>query len=229
MNRLIINTLVCMQLMLAACNGNAQPNTIIADAFEKGISEKNIQLLDVRTAQEYEAGHLEDALQADWTNSKQFEERIKALDKEEPVYIYCLSGGRSANAMEWMNENGFKKVYNLKGGINSWKQANKKVEGQSQQEQISMQEFESSIPKDKTVLVDIGAKWCPPCKKMQPILDSLIKQNYNVIQIDGGAQTELCKQLNADAFPLFIVYKNGKEINRKQGMATEEELKKMLE
>jgi rhodanese-related sulfurtransferase len=203
---------------LFSCNSTAQTGNISIDAFEKGIKEKDIQLLDVRTAGEYNDGHLSHSLQANWNNQAEFVDRVKALDKSKPVYTYCLSGGRSSAAMDWLKENGFKTVFNLKGGINAWKQANKPVEAASNVVQMTMDDYLKLIPADKTVLVDFGAEWCPPCKKMKPIMDSLQKQNHTIINIDGGKQTAICKAMNVDAFPVFIVYKNGKEIGRKNGL-----------
>ena len=94
--------------VFASCK--AQQGTVSKvdpDEFEKGIAGANIQVLDVRTAGEFKNGHIKNALQADWTQSKQFAERIQYVDKDKPVYIYCLVGGRSASAAEWMRNNGF--------------------------------------------------------------------------------------------------------------------------
>lgn len=215
-------------IVFTACNSNAQTQTISIDEFEKGITKTEIQLLDVRTSEEYNSGHLTNALQANWNNESEFTERIKALDKTKPIYIYCLSGGRSNNAMQWLFKNGFTTVYNMKGGINAWKQADKKIQGAVAVKQITIQDFLNSIPKDKTVLVDIGAEWCPPCKKMKPIIDTLETEKQTIIKIDGGTQTQLCKELIIDAFPVFIVYKNGKEVSRKQGLISLNDLKQML-
>jgi rhodanese-related sulfurtransferase len=221
--------LITLQLVvIGSCNSNAQNSTIPVDEFEKGITQKDIQLLDVRTAEEFQSGHLQNALQANWNNPTEFQERVAALDKTKPVYIYCLSGGRSNAAMNWLGEHGFSKVYNMKGGVNAWKQANKAVQGSSNVPQITMQEYLNQIPKDKTVLVDIGAEWCPPCKKMKPIVETLEKEKYTIVKIDGGAQTELCKQLNVTAFPTFIVYKNGVEVTRKTGALDIAVLRDML-
>jgi rhodanese-related sulfurtransferase len=213
---------------LFSCSSNAQINTISVDDFEKQISKKNVQLLDVRTVEEYQSGHLNNALQANWNNEAEFKYRVKSIDKNKPIYVYCLSGGRSNQAMKWLNENGYTTVYNLKGGINAWKQADKTVEGIETVEQINIETYLRSIPKDKIVLVDFGAEWCPPCRKMQPILDDLEKENYTIIKIDGGTQTDLCKTLNIGSFPTFLVYKNGIEIARKEGLQTIEDLKKFL-
>ena len=87
------------------------------------------------------------------------------------------------------------------------------------------------IPKDKTVLVDISAIWCPPCKVMAPIVDSLVKANTDkmvLVKIDGGEQTELCKALNVNAFPTLIIYKQGKAIWQKEGIVSAKDIASKL-
>jgi len=216
---------------LVACNSAAQTYTNLqVSEFEKAIEAKNIQLLDVRTAEEYKSGHIKNALQADWNNSSQFAERTAALDKSKPVYIYCLSGGRSAAASKWLQKNGFT-TYHLVGGINAWKQAEKQVEGIQAVTQLTVNAYEQLVQSAAVVLVDVGAVWCPPCKKMEPVLDSLSATQpkpFKLVKIDGANETNLCKRLTIEAFPTFIVYKNGKEVWRKQGIVSAEELIKVL-
>jgi rhodanese-related sulfurtransferase len=215
-------------LLLFAAPTITNAQVLDPKAFELAIQTSGIQLLDVRTAGEYESGHIKGALQADWTNKTQFQERVAALDKTRPVYVYCLSGGRSGAAQQWMLNNGFTNVINMQGGMNAWNQAGLPVEGTSKVSQISKKDFMKSIPVDKTVLVDFGAEWCPPCKKMAPIVDELEKAGTTVIKIDGGTQKDLCKEMQIGAFPTFIVYKNGVETWRKTGVVTKEELEAAL-
>ncbi len=215
-------------LLITSWKSNAQTSTIAIDEFEKGITKTDIQLLDVRTLAEYNSGHLQNAMQANWNNETEFQERVKSLDKTKPVYIYCLSGGRSASAMEWLYSNGFSTVYNMKGGINSWKQADKKLQGVVETKPLTMDEYLKLIPKNKTVLVDVGAEWCPPCKKMKPVIETLEREKYSIVKIDGSAQTDLCKNLKINVFPVFIIYKNGVEVARKQGVLSIEEIKTLL-
>lgn len=197
--------------------------------FQKAVNDDpNGILLDVRTADEFESGHLSGALQADWSNKAQFQERVSALEKEKTVYIYCFSGGRSGAAQQWLLANGFTSVINMKGGIYDWNLANLPVEGTKTVPQLSKTDFLTSLPKDEIVLVDISAEWCPPCKKMTPVVDSLIAEGYTVLKIDGGAQKQLCKDLKVYSFPTFVVYKNGEETNRKQGIFSVEGLKAIL-
>lgn len=217
--------------LLLSCQSGAQQKDLTPDEFEKGISNNNIQILDVRTQEEYNSGHIKNALLADWTKRQVFEERVKSLDKNKPVYTYCLVGGRSSAAAARLREEGFTQVYNLQGGIKSWKEAAKPVEDVQKVKQITLQEYLKSIPANHTVLVDIGAVWCPPCKKMEPVLKELTQTHgskFKLMQIDGGAQETLAKELNAAAFPTFIIYKNGKEVWRKEGIVSKEELLSQL-
>jgi len=231
--------LIILSGSLVACNNNATEssnetindttNKSVAD-FEKAISNGGSQLLDVRSMQEYQSGHIKNALLADWTDRNEFIYRIQSLDKSKPVYTYCFSGARSSSAAAWLKERGFI-AYNLEGGIAAWKRENKPVEGTNAVKQISMQEYQSLIPKDKIVLVDISADWCPPCKKMEPIVDSLSRSataHFVLLKVNGGEQNSIAQALKITAFPSFIIYRNGKEYWRKTGIVTAEELTKQL-
>jgi rhodanese-related sulfurtransferase len=216
--------------VFSSCNSQSTTNVDVA-GFEQAIAKGNMQLLDVRTAGEYEAGHLSNALLADWNNEAEFKKRIEALDKSKPVYTYCLSGVRSAAATQWLRQQGFT-AYNLSGGINAWKKAGKPVEQTIAVKQLTEAEYEAMIPTDKTVLVDISAVWCPPCKVMTPIVDSIAKANSSkmvLVKIDGGDQTALCKILNVNAFPTLIIYKQGKLVWQKEGIVSANEIAKQLQ
>lgn len=200
--------------------------TLSVDEFEKGIENPDIQLLDVRTMKEFQSGHLPNSFLADYNNKEQFEERAKALDKAKPVYVYCLSGGRSSAAAKWLNENGYT-TYNLKGGIAAWKQNGKALDTPSDIPQMPKEEYLSITNSEATVLVDFGAEWCPPCKKMEPVLKAIQSEKlpgFKLVNIDGGEQSELMKELKIEALPTFIVYKNGLEVWRKSGIVEKEAL-----
>ncbi len=219
-----------LSLLVFSCKSEAQKTHLSVQEFEKAIRQKDIQVLDVRTPGEYQSGHLPNAFLADWTNRREFTERVAALDKSKPVYVYCLSGGRSDAATNWLNKNGFA-AQSLSGGINAWKKEDKPLETVTPVKQISLEEYLASIPPDKTVLVDISAPWCPPCKKMEPVLQALVKEHgtaFTLLKFDGGAQTELSKALQIEAFPTFILYKKGKPVWRKEGIVDIKEFVKEL-
>lgn len=217
--------------LLLSCTAQQREAELDPDSFEKAITNKDIQLLDVRTLGEYKSGYIPKSMQADWYDNKQFADRVQYLDKNKPVYVYCLSGVRGAYAAEWLRKQGYNEVYNLKGGMISWKANNKPVEGTKTSKQMTAEEYQSSINSSATVLVDFGAEWCPPCKKMNPVLEALQKEhgaNYKLVKVDGGVDVEIMKANKVEALPVFIIYKNGKEVWRAQGIVSKEELKKNL-
>ena len=81
---------------------------------------KDVQLVDVRTPQEYNNGHIDDAVNFD-INGTSFLKQIKTLDKEKPVYLYCKMGGRSNRAAEILKSKGFKKIFDYTGGYDDWR------------------------------------------------------------------------------------------------------------
>lgn len=229
----MMNWIYAFALLAFTVSCKAQDPTVKLnpDQFEEGMKSAGVQLLDVRTAKEFNGGHLKNALWADWTDKKEFNRRIQSVDKDRPVYVYCLSGGRSAAAAAWMRENGFTKVMELQGGINAWKGSSKPLEGQAPVKQMTVDEYWASIPKDKITLVDVGAAWCPPCVKMEPVLEQLKNDksvSFTFVKVDAGVHTDVLKALGVEPLPVFIVYKNGKESWRKEGLTTFEELKDQL-
>lgn len=79
-----------------------------------------VQLVDVRTPEEFSEGYIKNAQNIDF-NSPTFDQDILKLNKEKPVMLYCHSGGRSAKCAQKLKDAGFKKIYDLKGGISKWK------------------------------------------------------------------------------------------------------------
>ena len=226
---------VCLLLLLfmaVSCRSQQDSTQKLGpDAFEKGIGKADIQVLDVRTSGEYQGGHIKNAMLADWNDRQQFNDRIQYVDKNKPVYVYCLMGARSTAAAGWMRQNGFKNVLELQGGINAWKKADKPLEGAGNEPQMTVEQYWSKIPKDKTVLVDFGAEWCPPCIKMKPVIEEVEKSkdlDFILVTIDAGVHTDVMKALQIEPIPVFIVYKNGKETWRHQGILKKEDLKKQL-
>lgn len=87
--------------------------------FKIKMQERPGLLIDVRTPEEFSAGHLKGAININFYDEK-FIAKINSLTKEEPIYVYCASGGRSAKAQEIINDLGIKDVTNLLGGYKAW-------------------------------------------------------------------------------------------------------------
>ncbi len=82
--------------------------------------DENAVILDVRTQEEVEEGMIPNAQNLDIHKGQGFIDDLEKLDKEKNYYVYCRSGGRSAQACAVMNQIGFENTYNLEGGFSEW-------------------------------------------------------------------------------------------------------------
>lgn len=88
--------------------------------YKSLINKANVQLIDVRTPNEFKREKINGAKNIDYY-SRSFIENLKSLDKEKPVFLYCKSGVRSRRAAKKLAQIGFVEIYDLKGGIMNWK------------------------------------------------------------------------------------------------------------
>ena len=124
-----MKTLICLLMTVALTLPalHAQ-ETLSPDAAARWIAgQDEVQVLDVRTLEEYKRGHLKDALRVTWGGEDFKAQARRALDKDKPVLVYCRSGRRSAAAAEVLEGMGFSKVRGLDGGILAWQKAGKAV------------------------------------------------------------------------------------------------------
>jgi thioredoxin 1 len=192
------------------------------------------QILDVRTASEFSGGHL---IAAKNINVKEadFEQKIQILDKNQPVFVYCLSGGRSKTAHELLAKNGFNNIIELQGGYLKWSSENRPVEGAAKptttEGKITIEELRKNIAENKLVLLDFYATWCGPCKLMDPKVKRL-KEKYGdkvkIIKIDTDKNKSIAIEQLVSELPTFIFYKNGKEFWRGVGEQDEEWLEDLF-
>lgn len=217
-----------------SCSHSQTQNSLSAKAFaEKLKALPEAPVIDVRTAEEFSSGHLNNAVNYDW-NSSQFEAQIKTLDKSKPVFVYCLSGGRSAAAASKMRADGFSEVYELEGGMMKWRNENlpETTNDQVSSTGMSEQDFQSLLNSDKTILIDFYADWCVPCKKMEPYLNDISTEQKNtltLIRINVEENQELCQKLGISAIPVLQVYKNRKMTWTNTGFIEKETVLKALE
>jgi len=88
--------------------------------FQKAISSGEYKLIDIRTEEEFAAGHIKGASQVDFYQTEKFNSYLDSLDKNQKYLIYCRSGNRSGQALEIMKKKGFLNASDLAGGISTW-------------------------------------------------------------------------------------------------------------
>lgn len=117
MKKLALMALFAGLCTIFGCNAKGFVS-VDAEKFARRIAESGVQLVDVRTAEEYAEGHIPNAVNID-VSSPDFVEKVSALDKKRTVALYCRSGRRSKRAAEQVVSLGFE-VVELDGGIISW-------------------------------------------------------------------------------------------------------------
>ena len=91
----------------------------ISDAQFTEIQDSDYILVDVRTIEEYESGHIQDAINFDFY-SESFQKEILSLDKSSSIILYCRTQNRSTKTANYLKENGYKEITVLAGGITTW-------------------------------------------------------------------------------------------------------------
>jgi hydroxyacylglutathione hydrolase len=109
----------------AFCQKKVLVNTITAQELKLKNSTEQFLLLDVRTAKEYQEGHIKNAINLPIAKRKHFKNTAKAnFNKQEPVIVYCYSGVRSKKAGKILLKLGFTEVYDFSGGWQKWSAIN---------------------------------------------------------------------------------------------------------
>ncbi len=122
---------VCL-LLLATLSGcitaekpeKAQYTDITVQQGKEMIDRGEVFILDVRTQEEYDAGHIKGST---LITLQVLDKRLNEIPKDRKILVYCRTGHRSAQATEILANNGFTQVYNMKGGIVEWTNAGYEV------------------------------------------------------------------------------------------------------
>lgn len=122
MKKITILFTLIFALTLTNCANETQSEikVISPDEMQTLLELDDVQIVDVRTPEEYKNGFINNSQNIDFS-SPTFDEDITKLDKSKPVILYCKSGGRSAKCAEKLKDAGFVKIYDLEGGITQWK------------------------------------------------------------------------------------------------------------
>ena len=140
MNKIIIPCLFFISLMPR--NSHAVDRLLSVSKFYKILNlEKNVILIDIRTSEEYQSGHIKNAVNIEWLNN--FEDYIQELDTNKTILFYCKSGELNTEALKLFIYKGFKNTYVLQAGLAAWKNTNHTI-------------VSSKRPVNKGISIEIG-------------------------------------------------------------------------
>jgi thioredoxin 1 len=237
---LIITFLIGTVGIITSCtektinDGSTKTSLPAVEFNDASVSDKNSVIIDVRTPEEYESGHITNSVNVDY-NAPDFGTNAAKISKEKTVYIYCRSGARSARAATMMRAQGYK-VIELQGGIIRWEEAGLPVQTGGYVEPsnsgMNQQQFDALLNTSKLVLVDFNAAWCGPCKRMEPFLKQLSKEmssTLDIVRIDVDDNPDIASSKGIEALPTFHAYRDGRLVWQGVGYMSKEDLQKKLQ
>ncbi len=235
MNRFLLIQILLL-FLTTACAQEYNYQNLSSEDFNEVIKSSKGTLLDVRTSTEFANGHIKNAGQLNYYVFD-FRQKILLLPKGQPVYLYCNTGWRSKRAAEILVENGYIQVYNLEKGIMDWNLNNLPViiEPNAQPEvenKMEPNEFYALIKSNEPVFIDFYAPWCAPCRKMMPMMDSLMAE-YNgrvtIVKINVDASKKLVKELQIGSVPYLVLYKSEHKTFEHDGIIDKKSLETLFE
>ena len=169
----IITSLLALLGLAAACGQQGYENTDV-NGFASRIDAPDVVLLDVRTAEEFEEGHLQNALNIDVKQADFVEKAKTMLATDKTIAVYCRGGKRSVTAAKKLTAEGYK-VLNLEGGIMAWKEAGMPLET------VAEEPYE----------VDSFTTKCGKTVKFHALVHSSIRIEYDGKEIEIDPVTKL--------------------------------------
>ncbi len=205
-----IATLLLLVATMAAANVRAQRKILIvpADSFELKINaEKKPQIIDTRLPEEFAINHLLNAININ-RQAEDYSQKIQQLEKSKPVFLYAIGNARSTQLARELLGNGFTEVYVLDGGIGGWIGQGKPI-FTSAKETFSINDFKNILAAHQLVLLDLHTRYCPGCRKVQPVIDSVqneYKQKLQIVRIDVYDNPGVAGTFKVNAIPTITLY-----------------------
>ncbi len=219
-------------LLGIAVSGRAQ--TVSADTFATQLKQSaQAQLIDVRTPAEFADGHLPNAVNIN-SQRPDFSQALGQLDKSKPVFVYCMSGGRSKGAVETLHELGYTDVHELRGGYLKWASKMMPVAGVTRstaRPEWPVARFDSLRQKQPLLMVDVYAPWCGPCKKMAPTIEKMQQElagSATILKVNADTEKPFLSAYQVDELPTLLIFRNGKLVDRQIGYRDEAAMRALL-
>ncbi len=181
-----------------------------SEALFNHLEQNNGVLLDVRTNEEVDRGYIIGASFIDYYDP-QFSTKASWIKKDQPIYVYCHAGGRSAKAAEKLLELGFKNVFNLTGGYRDWNSSGFPVKQGldydfKKSKVYTKQQLDLELLENPFTLLVFKTPWCLPCKKLDTVLEQFSKQRggWDVIILNMDANQKLANEFDVSSVPTIV-------------------------
>ncbi len=232
--------ILLISIFFSSCfaNETTKDESIInldANSFNDHYNKHGGILLDVRTSNETDQGIIMNASVIDFYD-QYFYDKISKIQKDKIVYVYCRSGGRSSRAAELLVKSGQIQVVNLMGGIKDWQNSGYDIVKNNNSKNLNIDilnqdDFNKILIHNDLVLVDFHTQWCVPCRKMIPIINEIqneYAEHVYILKIDVDHNKLLENIYNITTVPTIVLFKEGKEILRRSGFLSSDEIKKII-
>jgi thioredoxin len=224
-------SIVILLVLLLACKGNSS-GQLDVQSFHELLSSEKPQLLDCRSIQAYDSGHLPGAIHIDPTQSSSASV-LNTLYKEMPVYYYGTATNCEALKKE-LSAKGFSNLSEISGGYAQWQAAQFEIQTTAVTKLYPNDTipFDKAIQGNQLVLVDFNATWCKPCRMMQPSIDKIREersQEVIVYSIDIDQHPEYNQKFQIGNIPLVMMFKQGKQLHRSEGYLEEAVLQNLVD
>ena len=192
------------------------------------------QLVDVRTPSEFAIGHIKRAANINFTDDDFEDAAKKRLDKTKPVFLYCFSGKRSADAAAFLRTLGFKEIYDLNGGFAQWTASSKPYVSSNRDTKpiaaLTLQNLDDIVKSNEVVLIHFYTEWCDVCKKMTPLLNKIADENKQIklLKVDSEKNDIIASVFKVEENPTYVIIKKGRRSWSGTGEISEQELKDVL-
>ncbi len=189
-----------------------------SDALFDHLQQNKGVVIDVRTKEEIDRGYIIGASFIDYYDP-QFLTKASWIKKDQPIYVYCHAGGRSAKAAKKLLGLGFKNVYNLSGGYRDWSSSGYPVKqgfdaNFKKSEVYTNEELNIKLLESQFTLLVFKTPWCLPCKKLSPVLEKFSKQmdNWNVIILNMDTNQKLADEFGVLSVPTILGFSHSDQL-----------------
>ena len=197
--------------------------------FDQLEKEKGV-ILDVRTVEEIDNGHLIGASFIDFYDLR-FKTKASWIPNDKPIYVYCYGGGRSSKAAEMLINLGFSRVYNLKNGYREWSSSGLPIEKSNKNynkrfKVFNVKQVKSIISENENTLLVFKTPWCLPCKKLDAVLNqfSLNNQKWKIISLNMDSNFNLAQYYSIKSVPTIIAFNKSDIVMKHSGFLELSEL-----